>query len=1224
MIINLNKVGALVVRNGEAITGIRRKIDGISRLAGFSVVDSNRLAVAVSEAGRRLLSAEPNAIIGVYLHGRKTIDGLALFFPRNKVVSDILSQSNYFDHITQTEEDGSKSILALKYSRGVRTALDKVKLRQCKELLSRLNREELMGELQTKNEELEAHRANLERTVAERTASLSEKEAQLRLAMDNMTDGIYVLDESQNFVLFNEQYVKQVDLPKGTVEVGEAVKKVVHAHASRGDYGPGEVDDLVKERLQSLASPESRQDEVSIHGGRRTLHMRKASLDGRGAVVIATDITERKEAELENERLRRGLEASGVGTWSVDMEAGTAEWDDCSLEIYGLTREQFDADLGAWEKSLHPDDREKTLKRLEELNEEGATAYDTEYRIVRPSGEVRHVLAEGTFERDGKGKLLYHTGTHRDITKRKEAEEEIRRSQEQISSIFGTATDGILSLDSVGHIVASNEALSKLCGHSEKELVGKFAGLIVPEQLQDATAKGINRIFGGNIENLLDQVSEGRLLRKDGTVIPIDFSLAEWETKDSTFYTCIIRDVTEKRRQEEALREARDAAEDATRSKDMFLAAMSHEIRTPMNGVVGMIELLQGTALADDQRRMLETAKDSSFALLTIINDILDFSKIEAGKMEIEEVAFDLRRAADAVGEMLGGVMAAEKGLPLIVHIQPEVPSILIGDQVRIRQILFNLAGNAIKFTEDGEVHVGISVAKTHKDGSVDILYEVKDSGIGMTEEQVSRLFKPFEQAEASTTRQYGGTGLGLSIVLRLSELMKGKVEVESKSGKGSIFRVTIRHKVPEEAGETTAPDLGRMKMLALSPAGSRMDLLSQLLEENDEGLIDRLVPRTKPATLLKKLAAAERAGDPYRLVYLSLDVGTGEQDQLRKKIEGNKELKSIPRFLVERHNTPITQDVPGSVLIPVTPYTESNLVRALAIALGKASPDIVGRAEIEGQVAEVPTIEEAEAAGTLVLVADDNETNQEVISRQLTVFGYAHEIAEDGEIALQMLSKRTYGLLLSDVHMPNMDGYQLTQAIRKKEKKSGTRLPIVAVTANALQGEGDRCLDVGMDDYMAKPVRIKEMRNCLNKWLPKGVEVKADASTGEDEGAAAAAEGDTPDNAVVELANLMELVGNNEEAIDSILSKIPPAAWEAVENIEKGLKANDLAAVGDAGHKLKSSARSIGANKLADICEGLEEAGQAADKKTIERLVPKLRPAVEEVIAYIKERTNA
>ena len=297
MLINLTKVGTLVVRNGEAITGMRRKIDGASRLAGFSVVDANRLAVTVSEVGRRLLSAETDAVIGVYLNGTKAIDGLALSFPKNEVVADILRRSNYFDHLAQTEEDGSKWILALKYRRGITTALDEGKLRQFEELLSRLSREELMGELQTKNEELEAHRANLERTVAERTASLSEKEAQLRLAMENMTDGIYVLDETQNFVLFNEQYVKQVNLPKGTIKVGGAVKKAVRAHALRGDYGSGEVNDLVKERLQALASPERRQAELSIDGGQRILDLRKASVDGRGAVVIATDITERKEAE---------------------------------------------------------------------------------------------------------------------------------------------------------------------------------------------------------------------------------------------------------------------------------------------------------------------------------------------------------------------------------------------------------------------------------------------------------------------------------------------------------------------------------------------------------------------------------------------------------------------------------------------------------------------------------------------------------------------------------------------------------------------------------------------------------------------------------------------------------------------------------------------------------------------------------------------------------------
>ena len=1026
----------------------------------------------------------------------------------------------------------------------------------------------------------------------------------------------------------------------------------------------------------------------------------------------------------------------------------------------GLPGRVLESGEPAWIEDVTVDPNFPRARRVDDIGVKGAFAFP-----VLAASKVVAVFEFFDEEPSEPDKLLLQTVTHigsqlgrlyereraatslreaRDAAQ--EAEAEIRRSEEQISSIFGTAIDGILSLDSQGHIIASNEALSKLVGYSEEELIGKFVGLIVPEHIQDATAKGINRVFGGNIENLLDQVSEGRLLSKDGTVIPIDFSLAKWETADRTFYTCIIRDVTEKKRQEarinsifetardgiimvdqdgiihefspgcaamfqrdadevigqsikilidednehlldlfvkrflrsgestaigrarevparrkdgtnfpteisvsksitggqtgftgiirdvtekrhqeNELRLARDVAEEATRAKDTFLATMSHEIRTPMNGVVGMIELLQTTSLADDQRRMLETAKDSSFTLLTIINDILDFSKIEAGKMEIENFAFDLRKAADAVGEMLGGVMAAEKGLPLIVHIQPDVPSILIGDQVRIRQILFNLAGNAIKFTEHGEVHVGIRLAKTLKDGSVDLVYEITDSGIGMTEEQVSRLFKPFEQAKASTTRQYGGTGLGLSIVARLVELMGGTIEVESKPGKGSTFRVSLRHRVPKvKAVKVAGVDLGRIRMLALSKAGSRMNLLAQLLKENDEGLIDLVAPATKRAALIKKLVAAEKAGDPYALVYLSVDVGTGEQDQLRRTIETGKELEKTPRFVVERQNTPIAQDIPGSVLIPPTPYTQTNLVRALAIVLGKASPDIISRAEMEGRAAEVPTIEEAAAAGTLILVAEDNKTNQDVIGRQLAVFGYAHEIADDGEIAFRMLSERTYGLLLCDVHMPNMDGYKLTRTIRANEKKSGTRLPIVAVTANVLQGEADRCLKVGMDDYLAKPVRMKELQACLKKWVPFKAKEETREPPSEADTKAVPPANEGADDLVVEPEVLIEMFGNDDELVNSILLEFLPVAMACIEELDSAHGAKDWAGVGDAGHKLKSSARTIGANRLADLCDELEKAGKAGDDKTINELVPKLRPVMEAVEAYILGRTGA
>ena len=1080
----------------------------------------------------------------------------------------------------------------------------------------------------------------------------------------------------------------------------------------------------------------------------RTLETLKKELDEtyRGFSEISSELYDTASAlETSEKRLRLAAEGAGIGIWDWDVGSDklvlSASW----LRLLGVDQTPAELNWSFWQDRIHPDDSAKVTRTLRKYLVGEIDEFQVEHRLRTADGDWNWYLALGRVAAHGAGNSKRLAGILLDIHPRKQAEEKARLSALRFESISKSAIDGILSLDEEGRIIGLNPALAALLDYSEEEVLGQFAGLIVPENLQDKSAKGLNRVFRGGPDKYMGRVSEAKLVGKDGRVIPVEFSLAAWETEDDTCHTAIIRDITERKEAEEEirrseeflqtlldispipinivskkdgrflmankalqelhrlteaemlerytsevyidlkdreklvrqvkktgrlsgeellmrrlgtgeewwsafyateieyegqealltvtqditerkeaeeeLRRARDAAEEATRAKDLFLAAMSHEIRTPMNGVVGMIELMESTALANEQRQMLETAKDSSFALLSIINDILDFSKIEAGKMEIEKVAFNLRKAADAVGEMLG-VMAAEKGLPLVVHVQPEVSRLLLGDQVRIRQILLNLTGNAIKFTEAGEVHVGIRLAQTHKDGAVDVVYEIKDSGIGMTEEQIGRLFKPFEQAETSTTRRYGGTGLGLSIVAHLVKLMDGTIEVESTPGRGSTFRVTLRHSVPKvEAGEAARVDLGRMKMLALSKAGSRVDLLAQLLKENDQGSLTRVSPTTKKAALLKKLAAAEKSGDPYGLVYLSVEVETSQQDQLRKTIEASKELKNIPRFVVERHNAPITQDIPGSVLIPPTPYTESNLVRALSIVLGKASPDFFSPTEVKGRAAKVPSLEEAEAAGTLILVAEDNKTNQEVIGLQLAVFGYAHEIADDGAIALRMLSERAYGLLLSDVHMPNMDGYQLTQAIRTEEKKSGTRLPIVAITANALHGEGDRCMEAGMDAYMAKPVRMKEFRECLKKWLPKAAEEKEQASPQEDQEPAAASEGDRPDDAVVELDVLIEMFGDDEETLKSILAEFPPAAWGCIEELDSAYDAKNWAGVGDAGHKLKSSARTIGANQLADTCEALEEAGKAGDKKTIKKLMPKLRPAMEAVEAYITER---
>ncbi|GAB3089259.1 ATP-binding protein [Lysobacter terrae] len=440
-------------------------------------------------------------------------------------------------------------------------------------------------------------------------------------------------------------------------------------------------------------------------------------------------------------------------------------------------------------------------------------------------------------------------------------------------------------------------------------------------------------------------------------------------TDEELRFTGIVRDITDEENLKADLRQKAHEAQMATESKARFLAMMSHEIRTPMNGIVGMIELLADTLMGPTQQRMLKSCKDSAFALLTILNDILDFSKIEAGKIDLEHASVSLRRVVEGVAETLG-TYASQQGIDLNAHVAPEVPRCVMSDEVRLRQILTNLVGNAIKFTERGSVTVSVGLEEHDLEGRAVIRFDVVDTGIGMSAETVQALFQPFHQADAATTRRFGGTGLGLSIVKQLAELMGGTVECESKPSQGSRFSVVIPMQV------VPVGEHDRIESMAAEPGGA-------------------------------------------------------------------------------------------SARIPATVTAEV------------------------GEVSQSPVREGEEAAQRLILLAEDNAVNREVISLQLARLGYACDMAEDGEQAWTMLQSgiSRYALLLTDGHMPRLDGYELTRRIRDYEHSVGAPpIPIVAITASALQGEGERCLEAGMSAYLTKPLQMQELQRCLARFLPEAV----------------------------------------------------------------------------------------------------------------------------------------
>jgi PAS domain S-box-containing protein len=780
--------------------------------------------------------------------------------------------------------------------------------------------------------------------------------------------------------------------------------------------------------------------------------------------AVARDTTDQREADQARALLAAIVDGTHDSTIGMTLDGTIVSWNPAAERAYGYPAEE------AIGQSID----------LVTLPERGSEMYDILDRVatgsqvsrqqtvrVRKDGTSRHVEVTVSPIRDNSGTVVGAASIARDITDKIKAEDRFRR-------LIQAAPDAMLIVDQNGSIVLANEQTERLFGYTAAELIGHSVKLLVAQRPDQQHLGGPESYFAEPEERRMGSGLELSGQRRNGTAFPIEISLSPVDTGEEGMMTAAaIRDVSERREVEQALARARDEALAAGRLKSQFVAMVSHEIRTPMNGVIGLTGLLLETPLQPTQLRYARAIRSSGRALLTIINDILDFSKIEAGKIELVDSDFDLDLLLETVIQV-----AAEAGrgkdLEIIGYCPPGLPSAVRGDDGRLRQALLNLLGNAVKFTEHGEVLLRATRATDAPDGRPRVTFAVSDTGIGIARKDLPLLFKPFSQLDAAPNRQFGGTGLGLSIARQLIELLGGRLEVQSEIGRGSEFSFTIPltprpGSVPQR---DTAHCLADQRMLIVDDNPTSRQLLSE--HASAWGMNPADVP--DGGTALARLREAAQHDQPYAVAIIDQHMpGLGGLD-LTRMIIADPALGATRLVLLTSgtYREDETGESAGATAVLSKPICPSEMYNCLV--------DLLDPGATESARLAVPAARAAGGDGRLILLAEDNEVNQMVASDMLSMLGYRVDIARNGLEAVQCAVSKPYAAILMDCQMPRMDGYAATAELRRQEVE-GRRVPIIAMTAGALAEDRDRCLAAGMDDYLTKPIDLDRLRETVERW---------------------------------------------------------------------------------------------------------------------------------------------
>jgi two-component system, sensor histidine kinase and response regulator len=770
----------------------------------------------------------------------------------------------------------------------------------------------------------------------------------------------------------------------------------------------------------------------------------------------------------------------------------------------------------------------------------------------------------------------------------KDRTEELRVSEERTRLLLESAGEGIIGVSLDGKMTFVNPAACRMLGYSPDEFEGKELHSLIHYAHKDGSTYPLEdcpmqkSISGGTASHIDSEV----LWRKDSTSFPVAYS-SNPVHKDGCLVGSVITfsDITSRKLAEEQVRRAKEIAEEATKAKSDFLANMSHEIRTPMNAVIGMAHLALQTELTPKQADYLTKIQRSAHSLLGIINDILDFSKIEAGKLEMESVDFSLDEVLDNVSTMVG-VKVHEKELEFLMDIQQNVPLALVGDPLRLGQVLINLCNNAVKFTEQGEIVISTNILEK-QDEWVILQFSVRDTGVGLTEEQKGKLFQAFSQADMSTTRKYGGTGLGLTISKRLVNMMGGEIWVESEAGKGSEFIFTAKfglaRKFSRRRLEPTV-DLRGMRVLVIDDNASSREILQSLLETMSFEV-------TVAASAEEGIAELEKEAKirPYRLVLMDWKMPGMDGIKATELIKNLPSLPEKPKVIIAtaygREEVMQRSEKVGVDGFLLKPVGQSVLFDSIMIALGKGAQDRETVKRVSGRDEE----ELRKIRGARVLLAEDNEINQQVAEEILQQAGLVVRSANNGKEAVEMVNAGNFDVVLMDIQMPVMGGFEATQEIRRNERFQD--LPIIAMTAHAMAGDREKSIEAGMNDHLTKPIDPDQLISALVKWVKPG-----DRETSEGLSELSSESKKAQDILPTQLPGIsvasgLGRVAGNRQLYAKLLCKFKDGQENALDQIKAALQVGDVETATLLAHTVKGVSGNLGGDNLYQAAAELEKA---------------------------------